>query len=229
MIAWGRDRDEAIDRMLTALEDLTVEGLPTTAPALSLVLAHPEFRAGRHWTTWLEEAVDLDDPAAAGAPPHGTPPGSAAAREPEAGAGGGGVADGGPWAGAGGVAAGGPRAGAGGVAAGGAGAEVADFTVAVEGTDYPVRLYRHRPSGMAARAGSGPAEGRVPSPLAGTLSRVEVAVGDHVAEGALLAVVEAMKMETPVRAPFAGTVVEVPSSVGGPVAAGQIIVLLEAG
>ncbi len=229
VIAWGRDRDEAIDRMLTALEDLTVEGLPTTAPALSLVLAHPEFRAGRHWTTWLEEAVDLDDPAAAGAPPHGTPPGSAAAREPEAGAGGGGVADGGPWAGAGGVAAGGPRAGAGGVAAGGAGAEVADFTVAVEGTDYPVRLYRHRPSGMAARAGSGPAEGRVPSPLAGTLSRVEVAVGDHVAEGALLAVVEAMKMETPVRAPFAGTVVEVPSSVGGPVAAGQIIVLLEAG
>ena len=69
----------------------------------------------------------------------------------------------------------------------------------------------------------------MPSPLAGTLSRVEVAVGDRVREGALLAVVEAMKMETLVRAPFAGTVVEVPSSVGGPVAAGQTIVLLEAG
>jgi urea carboxylase len=68
----------------------------------------------------------------------------------------------------------------------------------------------------------------VPSPLAGTLSRIEVAVGDRVAEGALLAVVEAMKMETPVRAPFAGTVTEVRSPVGEPVAAGQTIVLLEA-
>ena len=180
VIAWGRDRDEAIDRMLAAIGDLAVEGLPTTAPALARVLAHREFRAATHWTTWLEEAVDLAGPA----------PGE----EAEA-------------------ARVGPP----------------DFTVTVDGTVHPVRLYRHRPSGAAGQTGSGAAGGRVPSPLAGTLSRVEVAAGDRVAEGALLAVVEAMKMETPVRAPFAGTVVEVPSPVGGPVAAGQTIVLLEAG
>jgi 3-methylcrotonyl-CoA carboxylase alpha subunit len=54
-----------------------------------------------------------------------------------------------------------------------------------------------------------------------------VEVGDRVIEGRVLAVVEAMKMETPVRAPFDGTVAELSSPVGGPVAAGQAIVLLE--
>jgi acetyl-CoA/propionyl-CoA carboxylase, biotin carboxylase, biotin carboxyl carrier protein len=215
VVVWGRDRDEAIARMLAALEDLAVEGLPTTAPALALALAHDDFRAARHWTTWLEEAVDLgrlgrQQPPAAGAGPAGvTTP-----------APGGGPAAGSAAPVAGEAAARGPGAG---------GQEAVDFTVTVEGKVHPVRLYRHRPAGMAARAGSPAAGGRVPSPLAGTLSRLEVAVGDHVAEGALLAVVEAMKMETPVRAPFAGTVREVPSPVGGPVAAGETIVLLEAG
>ncbi len=188
VITWGRDRDEAIGRMLAALEDLTVEGLPTTAPALALVLAHDDFRAARHWTTWLESSVDLEALAAPAPRPPAAPEPAAAARP----------------------------------------ARAADFTVTVEGAVYPVRLFRHRPSGMA-RAGSGAAGGQVASPLAGTLSRVEVAVGDHVAEGAVLAVVEAMKMETPVRAPFAGRVLEVPFPVGGPVAAGQTIVVLEAG
>jgi len=46
--------------------------------------------------------------------------------------------------------------------------------------------------------------------------------------GELLAVVEAMKMETPLRAPFAATVVAVPSAVGAPVTAGQVVVELDA-
>ena len=180
VVAWGRDRDEAIARMLGALDDLEVAGVPTTAPALRRVLASDTFRAGGHWTTWLEESSVLEGLA--------------------------------PWE----------------PVTAGPGAEP-DFTVTVDGTAYPVRLYRHRPSALAARSGAATAEGRVPSPLAGTLSRLEVAVGDEVAEGDLLAVVEAMKMETPVRAPFGGTVIAVPSPVGGPVAAGETIVRLEAG
>jgi acetyl-CoA/propionyl-CoA carboxylase biotin carboxyl carrier protein len=215
VIVWGRDRDEAIARMLAALEDLTVEGLPTTEPALALVLRHDDFRTARHWTTWLEEAVDLEPlapqrqaPRTPAATPASGAGAAAATRPPSPG--------------------GGPAA-TGGAEASAADGDAVDFSVTVEGVVYPVRLYRHRWSGKAAGAGSGAAEGRVPSPLAGTLSRIEVAVGDRVAEGALLAVVEAMKMETPVRAPFAGTVTEVRSPVGEPVAAGQTIVLLEAG
>ncbi|MFL6222032.1 MAG: biotin/lipoyl-containing protein, partial [Actinomycetes bacterium] len=53
--------------------------------------------------------------------------------------------------------------------------------------------------------------------------------GQRVAKGELLAVVEAMKMETSLLAPFSGTVVGVRSAVGGPVAAGQVVVEVDAG
>ena len=92
-------------------------------------------------------------------------------------------------------------------------------------TAWPVRLYRQRPSDLAA---SGAGAGHVASPLAGTLVRLEVAAGQEVAAGDLLAVVEAMKMETPLRAPFQAKVTEVRSSVGDAVSAGEAVVILEA-
>src|SRR4029453_12472138 len=51
LVAWAPDRDRAIARMLAALDDLAVEGVATTAPALARVLDHDDFRAARHWTT----------------------------------------------------------------------------------------------------------------------------------------------------------------------------------
>jgi acetyl-CoA/propionyl-CoA carboxylase biotin carboxyl carrier protein len=69
----------------------------------------------------------------------------------------------------------------------------------------------------------------VASPLAGTLAKLSVAAGQRVAEGELLAVVEAMKMETPLLAPFSGIVSGVGCAVGGPVAAGQVVVEVERG
>jgi acetyl-CoA/propionyl-CoA carboxylase biotin carboxyl carrier protein len=172
LAVWASDRDLAIARMRAALDDLAVEGVATTAPALALVLDHDDFRAARHWTTWLEEALDLGDLPAAAAP-----------------------------------------------------AGEADFQVSAGGRAWPVRLYRHRPRILGAGGGGG----LVASPLAGTLAKVNVVAGQHVTEGELLAVVEAMKMETPLLAPFDGLVAGVRSAVGGPVAAGQIVVEVEAG
>jgi acetyl-CoA/propionyl-CoA carboxylase, biotin carboxylase, biotin carboxyl carrier protein len=199
VVAWGRDRDQAIERMLAALADLEVGGIASTRPALARVLDHPDFRAAAHWTTWLEEAVDLAGLAPQGAAGAG-PEGAAGSAGAEAGAPGTGTA---------------PAAGR---------TATPDLTVTVEGRAWPVRLYRHRPRGAGAH-GAGEA-GRVASPLAGTLSRVEVAAGQRVDQGQLLAVVEAMKMETPLLAPIAGTVTAVPSAAGAPVAAGQVVVEL---
>lgn len=50
------------------------------------------------------------------------------------------------------------------------------------------------------------ASGDVPSPLAGKLISIDVKVGDTIAEGAQVATVEAMKMNTFLYAPKAGTV-----------------------
>ena len=173
LVAWAPDRGRAIARMRAALGDLAVEGVATTAPALARVLDAEDFQAARHWTTWLEEALDLGGLAPAAGP------------EPDA-----------------------------------------DFQVTVAGRGWPVRLYRHRPRGATGAAEAG---GLVASPLAGTLARLEVAEGQRVEQGQLLAVVEAMKMETPLLAPFSGVVVGVLCTVGGPVAAGQIVVELAAG
>jgi acetyl-CoA carboxylase biotin carboxylase subunit len=55
MIAWGADRDEAVRRMDHALAHLRVEGVTTTAPFHQAVIAHPDFRARRVNTRWVED------------------------------------------------------------------------------------------------------------------------------------------------------------------------------
>ena len=52
-------------------------------------------------------------------------------------------------------------------------------------------------------------------------------VGDHVAAGQRLAVIEAMKMEHTLRAPFAAVVKELPVSSGAQVVEGAPIMVLE--
>ncbi|HET8978417.1 MAG TPA: biotin carboxylase N-terminal domain-containing protein [Solirubrobacteraceae bacterium] len=57
LIAQGDDREQAIDILIDALEDLDVEGVETNRTLLISILGHPEFRAARTTTDWLERAL----------------------------------------------------------------------------------------------------------------------------------------------------------------------------
>ncbi|HSV34568.1 MAG TPA: carboxyl transferase domain-containing protein, partial [Ramlibacter sp.] len=65
------------------------------------------------------------------------------------------------------------------------------------------------------------------SPMAARLVQVDAAVGDIVAEGAQLAVLEAMKMEHVLHAPCAGRLVELRVAPGDPLREDQVLLVLE--
>ncbi len=67
---------------------------------------------------------------------------------------------------------------------------------------------------------------KVLSEVAGSVWKIEVAVGQAVAEGDTLLIVESMKMEIPVSAPKAGKVAEIRTAEGESVADGQLLVIL---
>jgi len=72
LIVWGRDRDTAIARTITALREMRVSGVATTIPADIAILEHPDFEAVEHSTKWVEQTLDLSGVSAApAAPPEG--------------------------------------------------------------------------------------------------------------------------------------------------------------
>ena len=68
---------------------------------------------------------------------------------------------------------------------------------------------------------------KIRSEVTGSVWKVEVTVGQTVAEGDTLIVVESMKMEIPVTAPAAGVIREVMVLEGDAVADDQVLVLLD--
>jgi acetyl-CoA carboxylase biotin carboxyl carrier protein len=63
--------------------------------------------------------------------------------------------------------------------------------------------------------------------ITGTVWKIEVAVGDAVAEGDSVVILESMKMEMPVEAEDAGTVKEIRCAEGQAVNEGDVLVVLE--
>jgi acetyl-CoA/propionyl-CoA/long-chain acyl-CoA carboxylase, biotin carboxylase, biotin carboxyl carrier protein len=57
LIVAGADREQARHRMLRALGEYTVEGVPTTIPVHQWILDTEAFRDSTHTTTWLEKAL----------------------------------------------------------------------------------------------------------------------------------------------------------------------------
>jgi acetyl-CoA/propionyl-CoA carboxylase biotin carboxyl carrier protein len=86
-----------------------------------------------------------------------------------------------------------------------------------------------RPSrrGRARAAGNGGGD-TLTSPLQGTVLKVAVEQGAEVDEGALVAVIEAMKMENEITAHKAGVVAELPIAVGSSVATGDTLAVISA-
>jgi acetyl-CoA/propionyl-CoA carboxylase, biotin carboxylase, biotin carboxyl carrier protein len=124
-----------------------------------------------------------------------------------------------------------------------------DYTVEVSGKRFDVKV--HGPAGailrQAAATGSGPAAGARPaprrsaraaaagggpsgdaltSPLQGTVFKVVVEQGQAVQEGALICVIEAMKMENEITAHKAGVISELPVVVGAAVTTGDLLAVI---
>ena len=114
-----------------------------------------------------------------------------------------------------------------------------EYTVKVNGKNYAVKLDGDKKATVngkaydiavsegisAAPAASG--DGKpVEAPLPGNILRICVSEGDSVAEGDVILVVEAMKMETEIKAPEAGTVQSILVAQGDKVQTGQTLVTL---
>ncbi|MDE0508047.1 MAG: sodium-extruding oxaloacetate decarboxylase subunit alpha [Gammaproteobacteria bacterium] len=105
------------------------------------------------------------------------------------------------------------------------------YTVEVGGQQFVVKVAEGEhvgeitPAAGAAQAGAEHAW-EIKAPLAGTVVRVMVGVGENVDAGDVLVVLEAMKMEAEVQAPAAGTVAAIRVRGGDSVQLGQILLLL---
>ena len=84
------------------------------------------------------------------------------------------------------------------------------------------RRHKERSKGLGGEAG-----GAIVSPMQGTILEVAVADGDEIEAGALICVVEAMKMENEIVAHGAGVVTELRVHPGEQVAHGDLICVVE--
>jgi acetyl/propionyl-CoA carboxylase alpha subunit len=55
LITFGRDREEAMDKMIRAIDDYTITGIETTLPFGSFVMKHEAFRSGNFDTHFVNK------------------------------------------------------------------------------------------------------------------------------------------------------------------------------
>jgi acetyl-CoA/propionyl-CoA carboxylase biotin carboxyl carrier protein len=204
LIVTGRDRTQALERSRRALDEFVVDGMPTVIPFHQAVVRDPAYIGPSNasgegsfdvYTQWIE--TDFDNRIE----PYG---GDSADADDEAG-------------------------------------ERQSVVVEVGGKRLEVVL----PSGLGSLGGglaAGPAGGAkkpkraagkkagaaasgdaVTSPMQGTIVKVVVEEGQQVAEGETVVVIEAMKMEQPLKAHKAGTVTGLQAEVGQTIGNGAVI------
>ena len=87
--------------------------------------------------------------------------------------------------------------------------------------------YRLEEAGEGGRRAHRPASAGLEAPMPGKVIAVKKSVGDRVAKGEELLIVEAMKMENAIRAPRDARVKQIAAKVGDMVAPGAVLVELE--
>jgi len=198
LAVWGPDRNDAIGRMRRALSELSIAGVPTTASFHRLAMAHPTFIAATHSTHSVEHDWDLAS--LAGANDDTTlalPPLDRTDTSDDSSA----------------------------------------VVLEIEGRRYEVVVHqtatgtatrqprrRRRESGSSATTGS---VSSLVAPMQGTVVAIAVDEGDKVDEGDVVVVLEAMKMENPVRAHRAGNVHLADLAVGEVIRSGAVIATIE--
>jgi len=55
LCAWGKDREEAIGRMLRAIDEYKINGIATTLPFCAFTLQHPDFLGGKFTTKFVDQ------------------------------------------------------------------------------------------------------------------------------------------------------------------------------
>jgi acetyl-CoA/propionyl-CoA carboxylase biotin carboxyl carrier protein len=198
LIVTGRDRTQALERSRRALDEFVVDGMPTVIPFHRAVVSDPAYVGASTPSgegTFAVYTQWIETEFDNQIEPYGGE--SAEADEPVETQK---VV----------VEVDGRRlevvlpAGLGGIAAGGGGAK------------KPKRA-------AGKKAGAAASGDAVTSPMQGTIVKVVVAEGDEVAEGDTVVVIEAMKMEQPLKAHKAGTVTGLQAEVGATVTNGAVI------
>jgi len=199
LIVWDVDREHATRRMLRALDEYEVGGLTTLIPFHSAILATEQWAKGETCRDLMEDAKWLKS----------TAPAEAAAPAVEEG-----------------------------------GETVArDYKVEVSGKLFDVKVIGEALTGAAVatnaggkrppkrerKSGGGAAASSesLPSPLQGTILKVAVEQGAEVAEGDLICVIEAMKMENEIAAHRSGKVTTLNVTEGAAVSSGDVLAVIE--
>jgi acetyl-CoA/propionyl-CoA carboxylase biotin carboxyl carrier protein len=202
LIVWDADRAQATRRMLRALDEYEIESLKTLIPFHKALLQTEQWAKGETCRDLLEDKAWLKTLA------FDKPKPKAQEQEEDA-----------------------PKV-------------EQTYTVEVSGQRFDVRVIgsaANSAAGAAALNGTAPAAkapkrsaraggkggaggpDTLESPLQGNMWKVLVKQGDVVAEGQLLCIIEAMKMENEITAHKTGTIAELPIAEGEPIAAGAPI------
>jgi acetyl-CoA/propionyl-CoA carboxylase biotin carboxyl carrier protein len=200
LIVWDADRERATRRMARALEEFEIEGVKTLIPFHKAIMASEQWARGETCRDLLEDREWLKRLAFPKAEKRSEDAAEVVEREYV-------------------VEVGGKR-----------------FDVRVLG-EPPVMAAtanggaRQAPRRERRAAGGGSSGGgdTLASPLQGNVFKVLVEPGAKVEQGALICIIEAMKMENEITAHKAGTIAELPISEGAAVASGDTLAVITSG